>query len=218
MLIQNQFLTAHPRLALSIIGGIIIGFLLPASWPLMTRILSSWNIAVWTYLLQMAWLMATATRDRVKEIAEREDNNAAVVLTVLSIAASLSLIAIVVELGASKGLPEAAKIAHYVFTAITVLGSWLLVGTLYTLHYARIFYRSSTKYPALNFPEGKLVPNYWDFLYFSFTIAVAAQTSDITISSTAMRQAVLAQSLLSFLFNAAIIGMSINIAAGLVGN
>ena len=50
------------------------------------------------------------------------------------------------------------------------------------------------------------------------TIAVAAQTSDISVMSGAMRKAVLAQSVMSFLFNAAIIGMSINIAAGMVGS
>lgn len=53
---------------------------------------------------------------------------------------------------------------------------------------------------------------------FSMTIAVAAQTSDISVKSGAMRKAVLAQSVMSFLFNAAIVGMSINIAAGMVGS
>ena len=184
----------------------------------MTRVLSGWNTAVWLYLFQMAWLFCTATRERVREIAEREDASAVVVLTILSIAASLSLIAIVVELASAKGQPETVKILHYMLTAATVLGSWLLVGVTYTFHYARIFFRSSIERRALSFPEKQINPTYWDFLYFSFTIAVAAQTSDVTITSTMMRKAVLAQSLLSFLFNAAIIGMSINIAAGLVGS
>ena len=70
----------------------------------------------------------------------------------------------------------------------------------------------------MKFPDAELNPDYWDFLYFSFTIAVAAQTSDVVVMSSGMRKAVLAQSVLSFLFNAAIIGLSINIAAGLIGN
>ena len=53
---------------------------------------------------------------------------------------------------------------------------------------------------------------------FSFTIAVAAQTSDVIVMSRSMRKVVLAQSVLSFLFNVAILGLSINIAAGLVGS
>lgn len=70
---------------------------------------------------------------------------------------------------------------------------------------------------SLSFPNNLQRPIYWDFLYFSFTIAVAAQTSDVTINNTSMRKIVLFQSILSFIFNAAIIGLSINIAASLIG-
>lgn len=213
----RQLVRFHPRLSIAILIGISVFFVVPASWHPMTRILAGWNVAVWLYLLQMSILLKTASREQVREIAEQEDGSAVVVLTILSIAASLSLIAIVVELATAKGLPSDIKIFHYLLTATTVLGSWLLVGVTYTFHYARIFYRSSIKHRALSFPDGQLNPTYWDFLYFSFTIAVAAQTSDVTIQTTLMRKAVLAQSLLSFIFNAAIIGMSINIAAGLVG-
>ncbi|MDP9109085.1 MAG: DUF1345 domain-containing protein [Pseudomonadota bacterium] len=203
---------------IALLVGLMVGVFAPGSWRVITQILAGWNTAVWLYLLQMAWVMRGSSRSRAREIAEREDNNAVVVLALLSIGASLSLVAIVFELAAAKGAAPSLQVAHYIFTAVTVLGSWLLVGVTYTFHYARIFYRSSEKHRALRFPEGELHPNYWDFLYFSFTIAVAAQTSDVTIMSAPMRKAVLAQSLLSFIFNAAIIGMSINIAAGLVGS
>jgi uncharacterized membrane protein len=218
MINVRQLIYSHPRLLIALLIGIAAGVLVPGPSHAMTRILIGWNVTIWLYLLQMAVVLKTSTRERVREIAEREDGSAVVVLTVLSIAASLSLVAIVVELATAKGLPGNIKILHYLLTAMTVTGSWLLVGVTYTLHYARIFYRSSIDHRALSFPEGQLNPTYWDFLYFSFTIAVAAQTSDITIKSTLMRKAVLAQSLLSFVFNAAIIGLTINIAAGLVGN
>jgi uncharacterized membrane protein len=81
-----------------------------------------------------------------------------------------------------------------------------------------MFYTSPIGRRALCFPDKEENPDYWDFLYFSFTIAVAAQTSDITVMSHSMRKAVLAQSVLSFLFNVAIIGLSINLAASLVGS
>ncbi len=207
----------HPRLSVAVFVGVATCFLVPPTMHPMTRVLAGWNVAVWLYLIQMAVILRSANRDTVREIAEREDGSAVLVLTILSIAATLSLVAIVVELATAKGMPGNIKVWHYLLTATTVLGSWLLVGVTYTFHYARIFYRSSIKRRALSFPEGQLNPTYWDFLYFSFTIAVAAQTSDVTVQSTLMRKAVLAQSLLSFLFNAAIIGMSINIAAGLVG-
>jgi uncharacterized membrane protein len=107
---------------------------------------------------------------------------------------------------------------HYVFTAVTVLSSWLLLAVIYTFHYARLYYRSPSDKRSLRFPDDERNPDYWDFLYFSLTIAVAAQTSDISVMSRTMRKAVMAQSVISFVFNAAIIGMSINIAAGMVGS
>lgn len=217
MTFARHLIHFHPRLVVAVVIGLATGFLVPSEWLSMTRLLTGWNVAVWLYLLQMAWLLHTSTREQVREIAESEDGSAIVVLTILSIAALLSLAAIVVELASAKSLPSSVKIFHYVLTAVTVLGSWLLVGVTFTFHYARIYYRSSIKHRALKFPEDQLHPTYWDFLYFSFTIAVAAQTADVAVMSTMMRKAVLAQALLSFLFNAAIIGMSINLAAGLVG-
>ncbi|MFT5531810.1 MAG: putative membrane protein [Burkholderiaceae bacterium] len=215
---MRQIFHSHPRLVVAVAVGLVVGALVPQSWRVVTRLLAGWNVIAWLYLGQMAWLMATASRTRVREIAEREDNNAAVVLAILSVAAALSLVAIVLELSSSRGLSDTQKFVHYAFTAMTVVGSWLLVGTTYTVHYARLFYLSPVKQRALRFPEDELHPGYADFLYFAFTIAVAAQTSDVLVMSPSIRKAVLAQSVLSFVFNAAIIGLSINIAASLVGN
>ena len=58
-------------------------------------------------------------------------------------------------------------------------------------------------------------PGYSDFFYFSFTIAVASQTSDVTVTTRAMRRLVLLQAVLSFIFNTMILAFSINMAASL---
>jgi uncharacterized membrane protein len=79
-----------------------------------------------------------------------------------------------------------------------------------------MYYLSSTNSRPLKFPDDESRPDYWDFLYFSFTIAVALQTADVSIMSRSMRKIVLAQSILSFLFNMVIIGSSINVFASLI--
>jgi uncharacterized membrane protein len=107
---------------------------------------------------------------------------------------------------------------RYAFTALTVVGSWLLVGVLFCFHYAHVYYRAPKDRLPLRFPDEGLEPNYWDFLYFSFTIAVAVQTSDVTVMSRTMRKLVLGQSVLSFFFNLLILGLSINIAAGFMNS
>ena len=58
-------------------------------------------------------------------------------------------------------------------------------------------------------------PDYSDFLYFSFTIAVATQTADVAITNRSVRRLVLAQSVLSFVFNTAIVAFTINMATSL---
>lgn len=218
MSLIRRFGHNRPRLIIAFAAGSALGFALPASWPPVTRTLACWNIAVWFYLCLMGWVMTRATRHQVQELAEREDESAVAVLAIMSIAATASLVAIVFELATSRGVPAEDRLLHYAFTTSTVLGSWLLVGVIFTFHYAHAFYRSPRQQRALRFADEEQNPDYWDFLYFSFTIAVAAQTSDVSVMNRAMRKTVLAQSILSFIFNAAILGLSINIAAGAVGS
>jgi uncharacterized membrane protein len=87
---------------------------------------------------------------------------------------------------------------------------------LFTLNYASLYYRGDAR-EGLHFPGSNALfrPNYVDFLYFSFTIAVALQTADVAITSKPMRLLALVHSVLSFVFNTAILAFLVNIAAGL---
>jgi uncharacterized membrane protein len=213
----RQTVRARPRLFISILVGAGSGFALPLPGDTVSQVLVGWNVTVWMYLVLVGWLMARSPSARVRSIAEQEDRGAGIILAIMSMAAIVSLAAIILELSTTKNLPAGHRLAHYAFTGATVFGSWCLVATLFTFHYARAYYRSPVERRALQFPDNEANPDYWDFLYFSYTIAVAAQTSDISVMSRSMRKIVLAQSVLSFFFNLAILGLSINIAASLVG-
>ncbi len=206
----------HPRLSAAAALGLATGLLVPAG-SIASKILIGWNTGVWTYLILMFWLTIRAKAPDVRRIAEIEDENAGLVLFVVCIAALASLATITFELAGSRDLETSHKLMHYGFTALTVIGSWLLIGVIFCVHYARLFYTWNGKEPALRFAEGLTTPNYWDFLYFSFTIGVAVQTSDVGVATRDIRKIVLAQSLIGFVFNTAILGFSINIAAGLFG-
>jgi len=214
----RTLIRSRPRLATSMLIGILMAIFLPFHLQMVTRLLVGWNTAVWSYLVLMGWLMTRATREQVRSIAEREDETGLIVLVVLSAAALASLVAIVMELSTVKGLPGNIRLAHYLLTGATVLGTWFFIGTLFTFHYARLFYQAGADRLPLYFPENQPNPDYWDFLYFSFTIAAASQTGDVNIMTGGMRKAALAQTILSFFFNVAILGFSINIAAGAVGH
>ena len=206
----------HPRLSAAALVGLATGLLVPAE-SIVGKILIGWNTGVWTYLILMFWLTVRAKAPDVKRIAVIEDENAGLVLFVVCIAALASLAAITLELAGTKDLDPHRKLLHYAFTAVTVVGSWLVIGVIFCVHYARLFYTWDGKEPALRFAEGLTTPNYWDFLYFSFTIGVAVQTADVGVATRDIRKIVLAQSLIGFVFNTAILGFSINIAAGLFG-
>lgn len=215
---MSNFLLHRPRLVATFLIAAIVSVVLPNDWALSTRALFCWNSGVWSYLALMAWLMTRAKNYHVREIAMQEDNSAVAVLALLSFSATISLVAIVIELTGTRALAPDLRALKYLFAGITVLGSWALLGVVFCFHYALLFYNSPEQQRALRFPDNEQMPDYWDFLYFSFTIAVAAQTSDVSVSSHSARKTVLAQSVLSFFFNLAVLGFSINVAAGLAGN
>jgi len=218
MSVARHIVQVHPRLLIGIAIGIAAATVLPASTRI-GRSLIGWNAGVWFYLLSLWVMMLRADAKAVKRLAETEDESAHVVLVMVCVAAIASLLAILLELGGSSHHDERGRLLRYAFTASTVFGSWALIGTIFTLHYARLFYADDDDPEALplRFPDGIRNPGYWDFLYFAFTISVAVQTSDVAVASRALRKSVLAHSLICFVFNAAIIGLSINIAAGLAG-
>ncbi|MDR5739134.1 MULTISPECIES: DUF1345 domain-containing protein [unclassified Caballeronia] len=209
-------LRTRPRALIALVIGFGVTALLPGHVRPIVRALIGWDSAVWLYLALIWVQMATAHQSNVQALAEREDENAAAVLMIVTLAAVASLVAIVVELAAAKSLGAHAYL-NYALTGATMLGAWFLIPTMFTLHYARHYYRSPSGDTALRFPDRHLKPDYWDFLYFSFTIAVASQTSDVVLCSGDARRTALAQSVLSFFFNLAVLGLSVNIAASMVG-
>src|SRR5258706_6147297 len=198
MNLYPQVLRNRPRMVIGLALGVLVTLLIPGAIRPMVRVLFAWDVAVWTYLLLLWFHMASAEQDSVREFAVREDENAGVVLFVICVATIASISAIVLELATVKNVKRATGVRHYVLTGATLMGAWFMIPTIFALHYARLYYGSDQEETALAFPDRKLEPDYWDFLYFSFTIAVASQTSDVTLRSRQMRRAVLAQSVLSF--------------------
>jgi uncharacterized membrane protein len=198
--------------------GLVAAVLAPSQWVAgepFRRFLIGWNVAVWIYLLLIGWLMLGANHARTRAISEREDPGAVLVLTIVSLITVTSLAAIGAELAAARS--SADPISRYVFAAVTLLGSWTMLNVLFGFHYAHLYFRNTRQPRPLRFPDDPPPdPDFWDFLYFSFTIAVAAQTADVAVASGEMRRTVLAHSILAFLFNVAILGATINVAASLI--
>ena len=212
----HSIITSRPNLLASTVVGLVTAVLLPAEMVWMTRALTAWNVAVWCFLIIMLRVVIRSDSDRVNDRADAEDENAGVVLMLLVVASVCSLTAIFFELGQLADAKGIERVGRYVLTVSTLVGSWLLVGILFCFHYAHRYYRCDDAHQPLKFPDENLAPDYWDFMYFAFTISVAVQTSDVQVMSRSMRKLVLGHSVLNFFFNLVILGLSINIAAGLL--
>ena len=207
-------LLAHRRLLFCAIAGALVGFFWPGIETGLARVLVGWNVLVWLYLVWVAIALAGADSGHIKRLALAQAESAAIALAIVVAAAMMSLVVLVFELLAAKAAGPSHVLVHGVFAAVTVVGSWLLLPVLFALSYAAAYYNREPD-GGLEFPGAAtgFEPDHTDFLYFAFTIAVTAQTSDVAVSTRPMRRLVLAQSILSFAFNTTILAFSINAAA-----
>jgi uncharacterized membrane protein len=214
---MHNLVRSHPRLWISVIIGTAAFFCLPSHWTIISRILVCWNGGVIVFLgLIYSW-MTGLSAERICSRYIEEDESARFILVVVVIAALLSVAAIVEPLATLKQVGGAERLAHIALAALTLVSSWLLVPTMFTTHYADMFYSAAEDARPLAFPNTPM-PIFWDFAYFSFTIAAACQTSDVATNNQSIRRIVIAHTLVSFFFNASILGFAINVTAGLIGS
>jgi uncharacterized membrane protein len=206
----------HPRLWISVAVGCALFFFLPDHWPTLNRVLVCWNCAVVLFIVLVVFWMTRLTAAQICSKYIEEDASAPIILVLVTIAAMLSLVAIVQPLATIKQVSGAVRAAHFILASLTLISSWLLVPTMFTTHYADMFYSAKEDNRPLAFPKTP-EPVFWDFAYFSFTIAAACQTADVATTGAQIRRVVIVHTLISFLFNASILGFAINVTAGLIG-
>jgi uncharacterized membrane protein len=212
----HKLLRFHPRLWIAVIAGDAAFFVLPGHWSPISRVLVSWNCGVVLFLVSIYLWMASLTAEQICSRYNEEDSSATFILVLVTLAALLSLVAIVEPLATLRHVTGTERIWHFALATVTVIDSWLLVPTIFTTYYADMFYSVDPQNRPLRFPETDM-PVFWDFAYFSFTIAAACQTADVLTMRRSIRKVVIAHELISFLFNASILGFAINVTAGLIG-
>jgi uncharacterized membrane protein len=208
------------RLILSVIFSLILSFLLPSWFSLSTRILCIWDAGMICFLGSTWALMVQAIPKTMRRNAQSQDEGRLVILSLITAAACASILAITFILRETKEKEISIVIPHVILAVVTIIGSWLIVHTIFAIHYAHEYYQDhktqrNSQAGGLDFPAD-IDPDYWDFLYFSFVIGMTSQVSDVQITSRSMRRLALLHSILSFFFNTAIVAMSINIIAGLI--
>ena len=218
-------LRVRPRLLIAIAFGLVVGLVvstvLPETLRGVTRLLLAWNTMVWTYLALVGVMMRQLDHGHLRRHAAAHAEGAGVVLMIAVAAAVASMAAIMAELGGMKANGVGLAWPHVLLALATLVGSWLLLPTEFALTYASRYFTAGSAPGGLAFPgmdghaAGESAPNYTDFLYFSLTVAATAQTSDVTVTTRAMRKLVVTHAVVSFGFNTMVLALAINMAAGM---
>jgi uncharacterized membrane protein len=214
-------LDSRPRLGLSIMFGMTVFLLVPASIALDTRILAGWTSGILLFLTVIFVMMNGTTPQKTLSRSQRQEAQHAVVFLLVIATACTSIFAIALMQIDNQNLSELALVTEEGLSIAAIICSWLLTHTTFALHYAALYYSKDCWLGqencdgGLNFP-GEELPDYWDFMYFSFTIGMTAQTSDVAITSNSMRQLSLAHGLVAFFFYMVILASGVNTASGLI--
>ena len=204
----------RPRLWIAIATAVTLALLLPDRLSPVTRALLSWDAGVVTFLSLALIMFVGATPTHMRARAISQDDGALTILIFTIVAASATIVAIIIELSGVKSYESSLRLLHFGLGMGTLLSSWAFIHTNFALHYAHEYYlcrRQHTQLPLL-FPE-QPEPDYWDFLYFSFVIGMTSQTSDVSIVATSMRRLAVLHGIISFFFNTALLALAINAAA-----
>ena len=219
LLHRLAYLPASLRLLAGIGVGVAAGALSPAHYHLLTRLLIGWD-AFGLASLALIWLGAyTADAERIRAVAASEDLSRLLSFLFVLVAAGASLLAVVLLLSTSHGLPPAVLARHIGLSGVAVVVAWLLVHTVFTLRYAHTYYDAQpdgSDVGGLDFPGGEKEPNYLDIAYFAFVIGMTAQTADVSISSRPLRRLALLHGLIAFAFNTALVALVINGVASIL--
>ncbi len=163
------------------------------------------------FLLSCIPLLGAST-DAMRAAALRNDANRTSLLLLSAAIAIVVLAAIGVELG-QRGSPGAGVV---LLVVATLLLAWAFANTVYALHYAHLFYLADANGKdsgGIDVP-GTDEPDYWDFVYFAFTLGMTFQTSDVSITSRTMRRTVTGHCLIAFVFNLGVVAFSVNVLGG----
>jgi uncharacterized membrane protein len=198
---------APPRF-MAFLAILIIGF------PIASKAIGGWalgamaafDLSAALFLILCLPLLRTRHAETIRGHAKDNDANREMLLAITGIVMAVLLTAVAAETVGHNPEP---------FTKGLIIGTlalaWLFSNTLYALHYAHLAYgRPAAGCAGLEFPDTP-EPIYWDFVYFAFTLGMTFQTSDVTISSPAIRRVVTVHSLAAFVFNIGVLAFTINV-------
>ncbi|OBI98776.1 hypothetical protein A5660_04070 [Mycobacterium alsense] len=202
--------TVAVRILIALVLGVVVAVAVgnTAGWRFA---LVGWIATAGLYVVWTRLLLGGMDADRTREYVTREDPTRWVADSVIVWAsvASLAGVGYVVAAGSRSG---AQALAAALVGVATVVASWFAVHTLFTVHYARLYY--SGEPGGINFHDPE-PPCFRDFAYVAFTVGMTFQVSDTEVGLSSIRATVLRHAMLSYLLGAVVLAVTVNLIAGL---
>jgi uncharacterized membrane protein len=205
---------AAVRLGAALVVGIgtFVGSLAGrAAWSVALSL--GWSALAVVFLVLSAAVLLPMDGAKTKSHARADDVSRPTADLLLVGSSVASLIAVGYTLlvaGHRHGTTEALLIALVV---VSVALAWMVVHIVYMLRYAGAYYGDPIG--GVDF-GGDTQPDYRDFAYLALTIGMTYQVSDTNLQTKAFRHMALRHALLSYLFGAVIVGVTINVVGSLL--
>jgi uncharacterized membrane protein len=209
-------LKRHPRFYQALVCG-VAAWIASYSLTFHVRVAIAGDVFYSAYLALVVAYVARVPTEQYRDWLDDEDEGLFVVMITTIAAVVISMYSIFSLLNAGH---RSSPLNLFLSIASAPLG-WLVLHTVFSAHYAHIFYSTRASGDE-DETEGGLVfpgtddPGPWDFLYFSFVVGMTAQVSDVQVTSTAMRKLTMLHGIVSFVFNTVLIAMAINTIVALV--
>ncbi len=207
-------LPAGLRLAVAAVLGAVAGAGAAgagASWAVAVAV--AWCVLAFVVVAWVWLVIGPMDAEGTADHARREDFSRLAADALLLGASVASLVAVaftLVQAGRDHGTTKALLVALVV---LTVALSWASVHTVFTLRYSRGYYADPVG--GIDFNEDDR-PDYIDFAYVALTVGMTFQVSDTNLQTKTIRRTAVRHALLSYLFGAVIVAVTINIVASLL--
>lgn len=196
-------------------AGLIVAAVLLALVTWMLALVGGWDGAALTFLLATWPMIIRSDSSRAAQRAARDDQTEGSARVLLVGASAASLLGAGYTLHLAGVHSGAERVLLICLAVLTVMLSWTLINTVYTLRYADLHFRSQPGGIAFGSEDGEAHPSYRDFAYVAFTIGMTYQVSDTTMLKPGIRRTVLAHAILSYVFGVVIVAGSVNLISGL---
>lgn len=181
-----------------------------------SRIVLAWNSGVTVLVALMVTMIWRSDPKETLRRARKEEATNIVTLMATILAVAGALVAVIYGLPVGTSMSHALRVFCIWQSVAGVILAWLLTHITYSLHYAKLYYDVTGTADAngfrkgLAFPGDEEVVDYRDFVYYSFTIAMCFQTSDVTVTSPYLRRLTIFHAIVSYFFALAILGLLLN--------